>query len=343
MTVGRTGRINYIASLEPVNLLGTTVSKATLHNYDFIAKKDLRVGDIVQVYKAGEIIPEIANVLYKQRKEDLRKFVKGKTCPSCESILIQPENEVDQYCVNATCQAQQIKAISHFASRNAVDIRGLSEQIITKLWHAGFVKSFLDLYNLEQQRDALIALPNMGVRSVNNLLEAINASVHQSVAKLLYALGIKHVGLRTATLLIEYFQSLFQLADASVETLSHLKNIGSEIAASVADFFHQAQQNDLLGQLTKIGFNLTVQTQVGQLAQQKFVFTGSLQKPRSYYNKLLEAQGAVVQSQVTKTTNYVVIGAKPGSKALVAKQKKIALLTEEDLCHLLKVSYEKKD
>lgn len=343
MTVGRTGRINYIASLEPVNLLGTTVSKATLHNYDFIAKKDLRVGDIVQVYKAGEIIPEIAHVLSKQRKEDLRKFVKGKTCPSCGSVLVQPENEVDQYCVNAACQTQQIKAISHFASRNAIDIRGLSEQIITKLWHAGFVKSFLDLYNLEQQRDALMALSNMGMKSVDNLLDAINNSVHQSPAKLLYALGIKHVGLRTATLLIEHFQSLPQLADASVETLSHLKNIGSEIATSVADFFHQAQQNDLLGQLTKIGFNLTVKTQVGQLAQQKFVFTGSLQKPRSYYNKLLETQGAVVQNQVTKTTNYVVIGAKPGSKARVAQQKKIAVLTEEDLCHLLKVNYEKKD
>ena len=344
-TVGRTGRINYIAELVPVNLLGTTVSKATLHNYDFIAMKDLRVGDMVQVYKAGEIIPEIAQVLLDQRPAGTQTFAKATTCPSCMSQLVQLEDEVDQYCRNLACEAQQIKAISHYVSRGAMDIRGLSEQIITKLWQANMLRSFLDLYTLAAKRDDLIALPNMGVKSVDNLLHAIAHSRQQTVIKLLYGLGIKHVGLRTATLLMRHFLTLDALAQASVTTINTLKNIGPEIAESVTAYF--AEHQLLLDQLHSLDLPLTLAqpTKVSQsLVQgQKFVLTGTLSQPRQYYVKLLEHQGAEVQTRVSARTNYVVVGLNPGQKALAAQQRDIPLVDEAALCQLLEVPYEKKD
>ncbi|MEN6451273.1 MAG: NAD-dependent DNA ligase LigA [Thermoguttaceae bacterium] len=341
--VGKTGAITPVADLEPVELAGTTVSRASLHNADEIERKDVRIGDTVVVEKAGKIIPHIVRVekhLRIEQAKDLPKFEFPKQCPECGTKLVKDEGGVYIRCPNVECPAQLKERIRYFASRNAMDIEGLGDKLVDQLVNDKLVRSVGDLYRLEQRQDRLLNLERMGRRSMDNLLEGIEASKTRGLARLLNALTIRHVGARVAAVLAERFGTIDALMAASVDELSDTNEIGPIIAQSVYDFLHSPFGQQTIADLKSVGVKTESLARRGgarPLEGKTLVVTGSLQKySRDEIEELITRHGGHAASSVSTNTDYLVAGEKAGSKLAKAQQLGVKVITEEEFDELLR-------
>ncbi len=337
--VGKTGAITPVADLEPVELAGTTVSRASLHNADDIDRKDVRIGDVVVVEKAGKIIPHIVRVEKHLRKGSLRKFVFPVECPECGRKLVKDEGGVYIRCPNLQCPAQVKERIRYFASRNAMDIEGLGDKLVDQLVNEKLVRSCGDLYRLEERQDRLLNLERMGRKSADNLLDGIEASKNRGLARLLNALTIRHVGARVATVLAERFGSMDALLAASVEQLSETNEIGPIIAQSVFDFLHSKFGMETIEDLKSVGVKMKSAAHAGgprALEGKTLVVTGTLVKySRDEIEELIARHGGHAASSVSKNTDYVVAGEKAGSKLAKAQELGVPVITEAEFERLL--------
>ena len=333
--VGRTGAITPVAILKPVYVSGSTVSRATLHNEDEIRKKDIRIGDRVLIEKAGEIIPRVVEVIKSKAKRGT-PFKMPVKCPDCQSTLLRPEEEAILRCVNYDCPAQFKERLFHFASRNAMDIDHFGPAIIEQLVDKGWVKNFSDLYKLDPQNVA--RLERMAEKSAQNLIEAIEKSKSAGLARLLHALGIRHVGQRAAMILARHFHSMTKLQNAKQEDLEFVMEIGGTVAESLAVYFKQISNQEEIKRLAECGVEVEITGEsVGTaLSGKQFVLTGSLESlTRDEAKEKIAALGGRVTSTVSKKTDYVVVGADPGSKVEKAKKLGIEVVTEKKLKQML--------
>jgi DNA ligase (NAD+) len=333
--VGRTGAITPVAELEAVELAGTTVTRASLHNSDRLQELDLHLGDTVVVRKAGEIIPEIVRVLPELRPSTAVPVAMPAHCPECHHPLVK--EEAITRCVNPQCPAIVCGSILHWASRPAMDIQGLGEKLVRQLVGQGLVTNVADLYALTAEQ--LQSLERMGAKSAQKLVQAIAKSRTKPYSKVLYGLGIRHVGATIAQLLAEHFPSIDQLAQATPEAITAIHGIGTEIAQSVVQWFADPHHQQLVQALARQGLPLKATTSsspVGKLAGKTFVITGTLPNlTREAVKALIEAAGGKVSESVSSKTNYLVVGKDAGSKLAKAEKLGIALLNENDLMQLL--------
>ena len=329
-TVGRTGVVTPTANLTPVQLAGTTVSRATLHNVDYIAEKDIRKGDTVIVYKAGDIIPAVLQVVESKRQSE-EKLEIPKNCPSCNSELIHFEDEVALRCINPRCPAQIKEGLIHFASRDAMNITGLGPAVVEKLFDQQLVNDVAGIYRLTVED--LLQLENFKEKSANKLYTAIQTSKENSAEKLLFGLGIRHVGSKASQILLEHFHDLEQLAKAEKEEIAALDSLGMVIAESLSSYFAQEGTHILLSELKEAGLNFTYLGEKvaadAALSGLTVVLTGKLERlNRSEAKKKLESLGAKVTSSVSKKTSLVVVGADAGSKLTKAQELGIDIRDE---------------
>ena len=335
LQVGRMGTITPVAELEPVLLTGITIRRATLHNADEIERKDIRIGDVVIIERGGEVIPKVVGVDVTQRPDDSKPFVFPEICPECSSKLIRPPGEVSWYCENIECPAQVIGRITHYASRGAMDIVGLGSQSAVQLVEAGLLHTIADIYDLHEHREELIELARMGEKKVDNLLGGIEESKKQPVARFLYSLGIRHVGVNIAKLVIDEFGSIDTVGEASEETIDAILGIGPEIAASIYAYFRKRENQDLLHRLRHAGLPFKGEpkekVQTGFFHAKTFVLTGTLAgMTRDEAKEAIESRGGKVSGSVSKKTHYVVAGEEAGSKLAKAEQLGVTVLTEEE-------------
>ena len=334
-TVGRTGQITPNAVLEPVIVAGSTVKRATLHNEDYVIAKDLKIGDIVSIRKAGDVIPEVVEAK-KERRTGLEKnFKMIENCPMCGEKIVKKEGQVDYFCFNKNCPARKIESLIHFASRDAMNIDGLGDRIIEDFFNFGFIEKVSDIYKLENHRKDLITLEGYGNKSVANLLDAIDTSKHNSLEKLVFGLGIPHVGAKTAKILTSNFKTMENLEKATIEDLVKIPDIGEIIAKSVVTYFEIEENIDELERLKKQGINMTylgkAQQENSNFKDKSFVLTGSLEKySRDEAKEIIESFGGKTVDSVSKKTSIVIVGENPGSKYDKAKQLGIEIWTEND-------------
>ena len=334
--VGRTGAITPVAILIPVFISGSTVSRATLHNEDEIKKKDIRVGDRVIIEKAGEIIPRVVEVIKTAKAKRGAPFKMPVKCPDCQGVLSRPEEETVLRCVNYDCPAQFKERLFHFASRNAMDIDHFGPAAIEQLVDKGWVKNYSDLYKLDPQDVA--RLERMAEKSAQNLIESIEKSKSAGLVRLLHALGIRHVGQRASMILARHFHSMSKLQNAQQEDLEFVMEIGGTVAESLTAFFQQTSNQEEIKRLAECGVEMTIKGKnVGTaLSGKQFVLTGSLETlTRDEAKEKIAALGGRVTSTVSKKTDYVVVGADPGSKAEKAKKLGIETVTEKKLKQML--------
>jgi len=331
VNVGRTGAITPLAVLEPILVAGSTVSRATLHNEDNIREKDLRIGDFVIIQKAGDVIPEVVQALPERRTGAERQFVMPTVCPECGAEVYREPGEAAARCVGATCPAQLREGIIHFVSKEAMDIQGSGEAIITQLIAAKLVQDVADLYRLRQED--LVKLERFGAKSAQNLLEAVAASKQNDLSRLLFALGIRYVGAGGARELADHFDSATDLMQASYEELLQIPSIGEKIAASVVKYFQEAHNRALLLKLESLGVNLKKQTKAETmppvLAGKTLVVTGTLETySRAEIEQLIREYGGKVGSSVSKNTDYLVAGKEAGSKLSKAQTLGVKIIDE---------------
>lgn len=340
LNVGRTGAITPAAELEPVKLAGTVVSRATLHNEDYISAKDIRIGDLVLVQKAGDIIPEIVEPLKAQRTGAEKIWLPPSHCPVCGSKSVRVDGEAVRRCPNPGCPAQIRERVIHFASRGAMDIEGLGPAVVDTLFQAGLIKNAADLYSLKTEQ--IEELERMGRKSAANLVAAIEKSKAQPLGRLLFGLSIRFVGAKAARLLAESFGSIERLMAASLQELTAVPEIGEVIAASVVAEFADPDMRVLIQRLQAAGVNTRQEKSGdGPLTGKTFVLTGTLAGlTRQQAQEHIEALGGKVTSSVSAKTDYVVAGHKPGSKLEKAKSLGVAILTEEDLGTVLSLQEE---
>lgn len=334
--VGRTGVLTPKALVEPVRLAGTTVQNVTLHNQDYITQKDIRVGDTVLVRKAGEIIPEVVCVLKEKRPADAVPYHLPETCPVCGATVARDEDGAHIRCTGAECPAQLLRTITHFASRDAMDIEGLGEAVVEALVNAQLIRTPGDLYFLRLPDVA--ALERMGKKSAENLLQAIENSKQQDLSRLLFAFGIRQVGQKAGKVLAQRFGTLEALEQATLEELTAIPDVGEITAQSLLEWLSSEQSRHLIARLREAGVNMTSTLEpVGTaLAGQTFVLTGELTRfTRKEATEALEALGAKVSGSVSKKTSYVVAGEAAGSKLQKANELGIPVLSEDDLVALL--------
>jgi DNA ligase (NAD+) len=337
--VGKTGTITPVAELEPVQLAGTTVSRASLHNADEIERKDVRVGDVVVVEKAGKIIPHIVRVEKHERKSNLPKFKFPTRCPQCDANLVKDEGGVYIRCPNPKCPAQVKERIRYYASRNAMDIEGLGDKLVDQLVNEGLVAGYGDLYRLTSEQ--LMKLERMGKKSSDKLLAGIEASKNRGLARLLNALSIRHVGQRVSAVLAAHFGSMEALESATAEQLSQINEIGPVLAESIYNFLHSDYGKATIDELRQQGIAMQapkkpVAAKGGKLAGKTFVVTGTLTKyKRDEIHALIEQHGGRPSSSVSQKTDYLVAGAEAGSKLEKAQQLGVAVISEEDFDALL--------
>ena len=335
--VGRTGVLTPKALLEPVKIAGSTVSQATLHNEDYISSKDIRIGDRVLVRKAGDIIPEVIRPLAEKRTGAERRFIMPRTCPSCGEPAIREEGEAAVRCTNPSCPAQLERTITHFASRGAMDIEGMGESTVRALIGASLIADAADIYSLD--REDIARLDGFGEKSASNLIAAIEASKSTPPAGFIYALGIRHVGEKTAQLLADRFGTAAALAGAEFEQLCLIDEIGPEIAASIVSFFSHEATKNLIARLNAAGVGLTesaVRKGGGTLDGMTFVVTGTLSRlSRSEAEALIKANGGKASGSVSKKTSYLLCGENPGSKLDKARELGIKIINEEEFFSLL--------
>lgn len=337
--VGKTGAITPVAELEPVQLAGTTVSRASLHNADEIERKDIRVGDVVVVEKAGKIIPHIVRVEKHERTSELPPFRFPASCPECATPVVKDEGGVYIRCPNRDCPAQLKERLRHFASRNCMDVEGLGDKLVDQLVAGGLVRDYDDLYRLTA--DQVAGLERMGRKSSESLVAGIEASKNRGLTRLLSALSIRHVGARVAAVLAERFPNIDELQQATVEQLSSTHEIGEIIAQSVYDFLHSPHGERTIRELRQVGVNMEAPRKAapvggGMLAGKTFVVTGTLIKySRDEAHALIEQRGGRPASSVSKKTSYLVVGADAGSKLGKAQQLGVTILNEEEFEKLL--------
>jgi DNA ligase (NAD+) len=329
--VGRTGAVTPTAIMEPVEVGGVTVSRATLHNEDEVARKDVRVGDWVLVQRAGDVIPEVVKVITGKRTGKEKPFKMPETCPVCGTPLIRPTGEAITRCPNPDCTAQLQRAIRHFAGKGAMDIDGLGEKIVEQLVTIGLVQDVADLYRL--QVSDLLPLERFAEKSAQNIITAIRASRNPSLGRLIYALGIRLVGESTANVLAQHFQTLDALQQARQDDLLQVEGIGPQVAGSIQDFFQSPKNQELIRKLLGAGvYPQNPEAQLAtasQLTGKTFVFTGGLKRfSREEAKALVTAQGGKVASSVSAKTDYVVLGEEPGSKYTKARALGLTILDE---------------
>ena len=337
--VGRTGSITPVANLEPVFVSGSTVSRATLHNEDEIRKKDIRVGDRVVIEKAGEIIPKVVRVVDLKSKRN-KQFKMPTLCPECQTRIFRPEGEAAWRCVNAACPAQLKERLKHFASRKAMDIDHMGPAVIDQLVESGRVENFSDLYTLKQEE--VVGLERLAEKSAKNLIDAIRKSKSAGLARLLFGLGVRHVGQRAASILAETFRSIKVLKETSFEDMESVMEIGPVIAESLKSFLDQEANMQDIENLSNSGVVVedpeAARKEVGVLAGKQFVLTGTLSEfSRDEAKKKIESLGGRVTSAVSTKTDYIVAGKDAGSKLTKAKKIKITVLDEKEFQKLIEV------
>ncbi len=340
-SVGRTGVITPFAIFEPVRIGGVTVSRSTLHNWDEMERKDIRIGDTVVVERAGDVIPHVISVIKEKRTGKERPFPIPEKCPACGSKVVREEGEVAVRCVGLNCPAQVQEKIFHFASRGAMDIEGLGEKNVELLYSKGLISHFVDMYKLE--KEDLLHLPRFAEKSSRNLIDAIEKSKHTTLARFLFALGILHVGEYASKLLAKNFEKLKDLYHVKPERILQIRQMGEKIAHSVSDFFNDSENLYTLKMLKSLGLKLTNPDFEGKgtgkekrsLEGLTIVITGTLPKPRDELEDLIESLGGHASSAVSKSTDYVIIGESPGSKLQKARSFGVKTISYDELLELI--------
>ena len=335
-TVGRTGQVTPNAILEPVSVMGSTISKTTLHNEDYVLEKDIRIGDYVVIIKAGDVIPRVESVKKEKRIANLPKFKMIEDCPICHTKLTKIDS--NYYCLNPKCDARHIEGLIHFASRGAMNITGLGERIVEDLYNLGYVKKISDFYHLYKYKNELMLLEGYGLKSIENLLDEIEKSKNNSLEKLLFSLGIRHVGLKTATILARKYLTLDNLSQASIEELNDIPDIGLEISKSVYAYFQNINNQELIKELKSLGLNMNyLGTSIDNplIKDKSFVITGTLSIKRDDLKEMIITNGGKVIESVSKKTDYVVVGENPGSKYDKAKKLDIKIIDENEIMKML--------
>lgn len=340
LQVGRIGTITPVAELEPVFLAGSTISRATLHNSDEIERKDIRVGDYVRIEKGGDVIPKVVDVDKSRRPKNSRPFKMPDKCPVCSSKLVRPDGEANHYCVNYLCPAQVQGRIEHFVSRIAMDIEGLGYSIIEKFISLGYLKDITDIYKLHKYEKELKKIEGFGEKSIDNILKSIERSKEKPFDKVLYAIGIRHVGDRTARILAKHFKNVENLRNVNKEDIENVREAGPRIAESVYDFFHKKSNWQLVEKLMKAG--LKFEAEASPQASNKFngltfVLTGALEKySRDEAKAIIENMGGKVSSSVSKKTDYVLAGSDAGSKLDKAEALGVKVIDEKEFEKIVK-------
>ena len=334
-TVGRTGQITPNAVLEPVIVQGSTIRRATLHNEDYVTKKDLKIGDIVAIRKAADVIPEVVEAIKERRTGEEKDFEMIKFCPICNSPLMKKDGQVDYYCFNQNCDRKHIEAIIHFASRKAMNIDGLGDRIVEDFYNLGFIHRYSDLYKLYEYKKDLIELEGFGEKSIDNLMEAIENSKNQSLEKLIFALGIPNVGEKTAKVLAMHYENLDNLINVSEDELTNINDIGNIIAKSIKDYFALEFNKEQINLLKELGINMNYtgpKVEVNENFYNKtFVITGTLEKyTREEIEEKIELLGGKTSSSVSKKTSALIMGANTGSKYDKALKLGIPIWSEDD-------------
>lgn len=331
--VGRTGILTPVALLKPVDVKGVTVSRATLHNEDYIKEKDIRIGDWVKVARAGDVIPEVVEVIKEKRTGNEKEFKMPDKCPVCGSRVVK-EGAYYRCTGGLSCPAQLKRSIAHFASKNAMDIEGLGGKTVDLLVEKGLIKRISDIYRLTK-RD-LLRLPRFGEKAAKNLVEAIEKSKDRGLARLIFALGIPNVGEHTARILAEKFKTIDRLMQATEAELLAINEIGPETASSIVNFFREERNRREIEELKKLGVKMEYEEEKGKLKGKVFVFTGTLKSfSREEAKELVEKEGGIVVNSVSKNVDYVVVGENPGSKYEKAKQLGLKIIGEEEFKKLL--------
>jgi len=341
LQVGRVGTITPVADLEPVFVGGSTVSRATLHNEDYIKELDIRVGDAVIVEKGGDVIPKVSGVIKEKRKPGSKRFRMPDRCPECGTAIARPEDEANYYCENTECPAQVKARIEHFASRGAMDIEGMGEAVVDQLVTLGLIANYADLYELHRKREALLELDRWGKKSVQNLLEAVEESKKKPLSKVLFAFGIRHVGAGVAQLIARSFGTLDHIMKASRDELESVEGVGPQIADSILRFFQDSHNRALVQRLASAGLQSEEKAPAGGrmsgLAGKTFVLTGTLSSmTRDEAKESIEALGGQVTSSVSKKTDFVVVGSDAGTKLEKAKKLGVRTIEEQEFLRLVK-------
>lgn len=334
-TVGRTGQITPNAVFDPVKVMGSTIRRATLHNGDYINSKNLKIGDNIFVHKAGDVIPEVVGPCLEDRTGNEREFVMPDKCPICGASLVLTESGIDLKCPNDLCPARNIESLIHFCDRKAMNIEGLGERIIEDFYNMKFITSIIDIYNIKDRKEELIELEGFGDKSVNKLLDNIEKSKQNSLEKLLFAIGISGIGEKNAKILAKKFMNIDNLMNASLEDLTNISDVGPILANSIYNFFRNEDNIKLINDLKNIGMNMNyLGAQIKEneeLLNKRIVVTGTLKKyTRDEIQNLIELNGGLWSTSVTKKTYAVIVGDNPGSKYDKAKELNIPIWTEED-------------
>lgn len=343
-TVGRTGQVTPNAVLEPVLIQGSTVRKATLHNEAYVIDHDIKIGDIVEVIKAGDVIPAVLGPVKERRTGTEKDFEMIKKCPICDSFLIKNEGEADYFCKNEHCPARNIESLIHFVSRDAMNIDGLGESIIEDLYNLKYIKTVSDIYLLDKYKKDIMELEGYGEKSVTNMLNAIEESKNNSLEKLLFGLGIRQVGAKTAKILASRYITMDNLINTTKEELSNIHDIGNIIADSIINYFNDSKNINEINKLKELGINMkylgSLNSKQNDLITGKtFVITGTLSKDRNEIKELLESFGGNVSGSVSKKTDVVIKGDNPGSKYDKAVSLGITIWGESELNDVIKDTF----
>ena len=339
-TVGRTGQVTPSADLEPVRVQGSLISRATLHNEDYVLDKDIREGDTVSIKKAGDVIPEVVKVIKERRDGSQKPFEMIHSCPMCGSVLSKKDSESAYYCLNNECSSRLQEKLVHYTSRNAMNITGFGDRIIEDFYNRGFLKSVIDFYHLDRYKEELMELEGFGNKSINKLLDEIENSKNNSLERLLFGLSIRHVGSKTADILGANFKNIDNLMKASFDDLASIKDIGPTIAKSVCDYFSLDENSKLIDGLKDAGVNMVYLKEVSEnetlFSGKTFVLTGSLERfTRSEAKDRIERLGGSVSSSVSKRTSVVIAGSEAGSKLTKAENLGVEIWSEEEFINNL--------
>ncbi|MCX7793652.1 MAG: NAD-dependent DNA ligase LigA [Thermodesulfovibrionales bacterium] len=338
-SVGRTGVLTPYAIFEPVRIGGVTVTRSTLHNWDEMERKDIRIGDTVLVERAGDVIPHVVMVIKEKRTGRERPFPIPERCPECGSRVVREPEEVAVRCINMNCPAQVQERIIHFASRGAMNIEGLGEKTVELLYSQGLIKHFIDIYKLK--KEDLLKLPRFADKSAKNLIDAIESSKKTTLARFLFGLGILHVGEYVARVIARHFRTLEDLYNVKLEKLTEIPQIGEKIAKSIYDFFNNPENIKTLETMKKMGLKITNPDFEGKIKEKRplegltFVITGTLPRPRKEIEELIENLGGHASSSVSKSTDYLIVGEEPGSKLEKAKVLGVRTISYEDFLKMV--------
>ena len=339
--VGRTGVVTPVAELEPIFLAGSTISRATLHNEDYIKERDIRINDFVVIEKGGEVIPKVSAVVLEKRPDDAVLFSFPELCPcGIKHPLVKPEGEANYFCEHPECPWQIRRRIEHFASRNAMYIDGLGEKVVDQLVNLEYIKSVADLYELHNYREKLLALDRWGEKSVDNLLAAIEQSKKQTLSRFIFAIGIRFIGEGAAKILARTFKNIEALSKATIDDLKSVHEIGEKMAESIVNFFSVSKEIEIINRLISYGLNTAITEEEtgkdGALTGQTFVLTGELSSmTRNEAKQKIESFGGKVTGSVSNRTNYVIAGSDAGSKLKKAQQLEVRVLNEEEFIELI--------